>query len=86
MWTQTRGQPWLVNALAHGACFENRALREARSRPVTADVIAAAREEIIVQRVTHLDYLADKLREDRVRRGRNPLFAPARAVGAGAVR
>ncbi len=74
VWTQTRGQPWLVNALAHGACFENRALREARSRPVTADVIAAAREEIIVQRVTHLDYLADKLREDRVRRVVEPML------------
>ena len=75
VWTQTRGQPWLVNALAHGACFENRALREARSRPVTADAIAAAREEIIVQRVTHLDYLADKLREDRVRRVVEPMLS-----------
>ena len=74
VWTQTRGQPWLVNALAHGACFENRALRE-RSRPVTADAITAAREEIIVQRVTHLDYLADKLREDRVRRVIEPMLA-----------
>ena len=75
VWTQTRGQPWLVNALAHGACFENRALREARSRPVTADAIAAVREEIIVQRVTHLDYLADKLREDRVRRVVEPMLS-----------
>ena len=75
VWTQTRGQPWLVNALAHGACFENRALREARSRPVTADAIAAVREEIIAQRVTHLDYLADKLREDRVRRVVEPMLS-----------
>ena len=58
VWTQTRGQPWLVNALAYGACFENRALREDRSRTVTADDIAAVREELIVNRVTHLDYLA----------------------------
>ncbi len=28
VWTQTRGQPWLVNALAYGACFENKAVRE----------------------------------------------------------
>ena len=68
VWTQTRGQPWLVNALAYGACFENRALRDDRSRAVTVDDIAAARDELIVNRVTHLDYLADKLREDRVRR------------------
>ena len=31
VWTQTRGQPWLVNALAHGTCFKDRALREDRS-------------------------------------------------------
>ena len=54
VWTQTRGQPWLVNALAHGTCFKNRALRQDRSRTVTADDIAAVREDLIVNRVTHL--------------------------------
>ena len=77
VWTQTCGQPWLVNALAYGACFENRALREERSRMVTADDIAAVREELIVNRVTHLDYLADKLREDRVRRVIEPMLSGA---------
>ena len=77
VWTQTRGQPWLVNALAHGTCFKNRALREDRSRMVSADDIAAAREELIVNRVTHLDYLADKLREDRVRRVIEPMLSGA---------
>ena len=75
VWTQTRGQPWLVNALAHGTCFKNRALREDRSRTVTADDIATVREELIVNRVTHLDYLADKLREDRVRRMIEPMLS-----------
>ena len=75
VWTQTRGQPWLVNALAYGACFENRALRDDRSRTVTADDIAAVREELIVNRVMHLDYLADKLREDRVRRVIEPMLS-----------
>ena len=75
VWTQTRGQPWLVNALAYGACFENRALREDRTRTVTADDIAAVREDLIVNRVTHLDYLADKLREDRVRRVIEPMLS-----------
>ena len=75
VWTQTRGQPWLVNALAYGACFENRALRDDRSRTVTADDIAAVREDLIVNRVTHLDYLADKLREDRVRRVIEPMLS-----------
>ena len=74
VWTQTRGQPWLVNAIADGACFENKALRNDRSRPVTAADVAAVREEMIIQRVTHLDYLADKLREERVRRVIEPLL------------
>ena len=75
VWTQTRGQPWLVNALAHGACFKNRALREDRSRTVTADDVAAVREDLIVNRVTHLDYLADKLRENRVRQVIEPMLS-----------
>ena len=74
VWTQTRGQPWLVNALAYGACFKNKALRDDRSRPVTAAAIAAVREELILERKTHLEYLADKLREARVRRVIEPLL------------
>ena len=75
VWTQTCGQPWLVNALAYGACFKNETLRTDRSRTVTADDIAAVREDLIVNRVTHLDYLADKLREDRVRRVVEPMLS-----------
>ena len=74
VWTQTRGQPWLVNALAHGTCFGNKALRADRSRTVTAADVAAVREQLIVDRVTHLDYLADKLREERVRRVIEPML------------
>ena len=77
VWTQTRGQPWLVNALAYGTCFKDRALRAERSRTVTVDDIAAARDELIVNRVTHLDYLADKLREGRVRRVIEPMLSGA---------
>ncbi len=77
VWTQTCGQPWLVNALAYGACFENKALRGDRSLPVTAAAVAAVREELIVDRVTHLDYLADKLREERVRRVIEPMLTGA---------
>ena len=74
IWTQTLGQPWLVNALAYETCFESKAGRD-RSRPVTADDIAEAREALIVRRVTHLDQLADKLREDRVRRVVEPMLS-----------
>ena len=28
VWTQTQGQPWLVNALCAGACFDNKAGRD----------------------------------------------------------
>ena len=67
VWEQTLGQPWLVNALAYEACFENRAGRD-RRRAITADAILDARESLVLRRETHLDQLADKLQEDRVRR------------------
>lgn len=60
---QTRGQPWLVNALAYQACFRD--LR-ARDQPVTKDVLMRAREELILRRDTHLDVLLDRLQEERV--------------------
>ena len=77
VWTQTRGQPWLVNALAYGACFKNQELHDDRSRPVTAAAIAAVREDLIVRRKTHLEYLGGKLRERRVRRVIEPLLTGA---------
>ena len=77
----TRGQPWLVNALAYEACFDNRAGRD-RSRAITGDAIQDAREELILRRETHLDQLADKLREERVRRVVEPLLSGAEAAGA----
>ena len=76
IWTQTMGQPWLVNALAYEICFERRAGRD-RTRAVGADDIAEAREALIARQVTHLDQLADKLREDRVRRVVEPMLSSA---------
>ena len=74
VWKQTLGQPWLVNALAREACFESAAGRD-RSRAVTGGDIADARERLILRRVTHLDQLAYRLREDRVRRVIEPLLS-----------
>ena len=74
VWRQTRGQPWLVNALCYEACFRNRAGRD-RSRAITDDAILDAQEQLILRRETHLDQLADKLQEDRVRRVVEPLLA-----------
>ena len=73
----TRGQPWLVNALAYEACFRNKTGRDL-SRPVTAAAIQDAREQLIARRETHLDQLTDKLREERVRRVMEPLLSGAR--------
>ena len=74
VWEQTRGQPWLVNALAYQACFRSPTGRD-RSRAITADDILEAREALILRRDTHLDQLADKLREERVRRVIEPMLS-----------
>ncbi len=65
LWEDTNGQPWLVNALAHEMVWED---KTARNRTVTIDLerYFAAREVLIQSRTTHLDQLADKLKEKRV--------------------
>ena len=78
VWTQTQGQPWLVNALADEACFYGE-FAEVWDRPVDAEAIHAAQEELILRRETHLDQLADKLQEERVRRVVEPLLSGAEA-------
>jgi len=78
IWEWTQGQPWLVNALAYEACFKNEAGRD-RSRSIDAAAIGAAREQLIVRRETHLDQLADKLKEERVRRVVEPLLSGGEA-------
>ena len=62
---QIGGQPWLVNALGYQACFQAGGERD-RTRPITSGLMAEARERLIERRDTHLDQLADKLREPRV--------------------
>ena len=74
VWASTQGQPWLVNALCAGACFESEAGRD-RSRPIDEQDINAAREELILSRRTHLDQLAHKLEEERVRRVVEPILS-----------
>ena len=79
VWALTRGQPWLVNALAYEACFRNRAGR-VRANPITAGAIEAAREALILRRDTHLDQLTDKLREERVQQVVEPLLSGTQPV------
>ena len=76
IWTQSQGQPWLVNALAYDACFRDKASRD-RTRPITADAVLEACEQLVRRRETHLDQLTDKLQEERVRRVIEPLLAGA---------
>ena len=74
VWMQTQGQPWLVNALAEETCFYGE-FAEVWDHPVDADAILAAQEQLILRRETHLDQLADKLKEERVRRVVEPLLS-----------
>lgn len=73
-WHLTRGQPWLVNALAYEVCFKMEAGLD-RTNPITAEMLTEAKDRLISRRETHLDQLADKLREDRVRRVIQPLLS-----------
>ena len=81
VWNQSQGQPWLVNALAYQACFKCKANRD-RSRKIDEEEIMEAREELILGRQTHLHQLADKLREERVRRVIEPLLSGGAMSGA----
>ena len=74
VWEQTLGQPWLVNALGREMCFPKGPLRP-RDRPISEQDVFEAREALILRRETHLDQLADKLREPRVRRVIEPLLS-----------
>ena len=74
IWELTAGQPWLVNALARQACFNDNAGRD-RSKPIGTAAIDRARETLVRNRVTHLDQLANQLRENRVRRVILPMLA-----------
>lgn len=61
---QTRGQPWLVNALAYQACFRD---VQERSVPITKEILEQAREALIKRCDTHMDALLDRLQEPRIR-------------------
>ena len=76
VYTQTAGQPWLVNALCHEACFKSPQGRD-RSRAITEHDILAAQEVLIQRRVVHLDQLMDMLREGRVQRVVEPMLSGA---------
>ena len=77
VWELTRGQPWLVNALAHECVAKIHGFRYAET--VTVSDIDAAKEAIIRRRDTHVDSLMERMREPRVRRIVEPLISGDRS-------
>ncbi len=67
----TQGQPWLVNALARQI---GQNIVTDRSNTITPDHVEVAKEILILRRDTHLDSLAERLRESRVRRVIEPVL------------
>lgn len=74
LWQDTRGQPWLINALAREMTFKDKQNRD-RSKTILLEDYQAARERLIYARTTHLDQLSDKLKEPRVRSVIAPMLA-----------
>lgn len=68
----TQGQPWLVNALARQAV---EVVAPDPTVPIDVAQIDAARDRLIQRQDTHLDSLAERLREPRVRAVIEPLLA-----------
>ena len=68
----TQGQPWLVNALAKEA---TEVLAPDPATPITPQLLDRAKDILIDRQDTHLDSLAERLREDRVRAIIQPILA-----------
>ena len=77
-WELTRGQPWLVNALAQQITLED---VPDRAAVIDVEQVEAAKETLIRRRDTHIDSLLDRLREERVRRVIAPILAGELIVG-----
>jgi hypothetical protein len=64
-WEQSRGQPWIVNSLFKRATM--RVLQEDDYSTVTLAHIKEAREQMILARETHLDALAYRMENPKIR-------------------
>ncbi|MGD1949117.1 MAG: ATP-binding protein [Leptolyngbyaceae cyanobacterium] len=60
----TQGQPWLVNAIAKEIVEE---LAEDPAKTIDVNLVNTAKEILIKRRDTHIDSLAERLNESRVR-------------------
>jgi hypothetical protein len=68
----TDGQPWLVNALARQLV---EVLAPEPTTPITVALVQQAKEILIWRRDTHLDSLAERLNENRVKAVLEPMLA-----------
>ncbi len=60
------GQPWLTNALANQVV--SKILKNDYTQAITLEHVSQAKQQLILRRDTHLDSLADKLKEERVKK------------------
>jgi AAA+ ATPase superfamily predicted ATPase len=72
VWEQTQGQPWLVNAIAREVI--EKIQHSDYTKPVTAELVNEAIQNIILNRPTHIDSLLERLKEGRVRRIIEPMI------------
>ncbi|MDR1632666.1 MAG: AAA-like domain-containing protein, partial [Dysgonamonadaceae bacterium] len=72
VWEQTQGQPWLVNAVAREVI--DKILQSDYTKPVTAELVDQAIQNIILRRDTHIDSLLERLKEERVRKVIEPII------------
>ena len=68
----TQGQPWLVNAIAKEIVEY---IAKDPAIPITIELVNQAKEILIKRQDTHLDSLAERLREDRVRAIIQPILS-----------
>ncbi|BBC26670.1 AAA-like domain-containing protein [Pseudanabaena sp. ABRG5-3] len=68
----TQGQPWLVNAIAKEIVEY---ITKDPAIPITPELVNEAKEILIKRQDTHLDSLAERLREDRVRAIIQPILS-----------
>lgn len=68
----TQGQPWLVNALAKEVVEK---MVQDRNVAITREHISQAKEILIARKDTHLDSLAERLREPRIKAIIEPMLA-----------
>ncbi|MDR2665667.1 MAG: AAA-like domain-containing protein [Oscillospiraceae bacterium] len=72
VYEQTRGQPWLVNAIAREVIEEQ--LGGDYTRSISAEMVEKAIQTIILRRDTHIDSLLERLKEERVRKVIEPII------------